>query len=223
MFERSISIKTLQHYFFTKVAVVTTSTILGFTVLQANLVQAATITYDFTVDINVGSLSGSTGRGFFSYDNSLPLINTFFLGRPIASLFFEFDGKTFTLTDSNLLNFIPVIFNEAPPNNPEHFGLYGFSVSGSVTAPPEEQFVTTHTKNFTIDNDDFYYSVKEVTGIPDFHCSECITYTLREASIVSVPEPNALGGLFLLSLGVVLKKKAELRKASSFLSKISSN
>jgi hypothetical protein len=227
MFKCFISTKTLQKYFFTKVAVVTSSAVLGFTVLQTSLVQAATITYDFTVNINVGPLSSSVGRGFLSYDNSLPLVDNIYNSpvslRTVASLFFDFDGKTFSLTDSDRIgsNRAPVVFGDDPGSI--YFGLYNFFVSGSVVASPEEQFVTTNTKVFGIQYDDFYYDVEEAAGVPDFACYECITYTLREASILSVPEPNALGGLFLLSIGVVLKKKAKLRKASSVLSKVFSN
>jgi hypothetical protein len=158
MFVCSISIKTLQHYFFSKVAVVGSSTFFWFTLLQANLVQAATITYDFTVNINVGPLSGSVGRGFLSYDNSLPLLEFPFGTRSVASLFFDFDGKTFTLADNErgTINPSPVVFGDDPGLS--SIGLYNFAVSGDLINFPGggTRLLTNNTRRFGFNVDDFF-------------------------------------------------------------------
>ncbi|MHC5939558.1 MAG: hypothetical protein ACYTXJ_37040, partial [Nostoc sp.] len=47
------------------------SMILSFGVIPAKPTQAATITYDLTIDFDAGSLAGESYKGFYSYDPAL--------------------------------------------------------------------------------------------------------------------------------------------------------
>lgn len=84
-----------------KLAVTTVGIALSFTIMEPRPVKAATITYDFTVDVTSGQLSGNQYSGFFSYDDSSPSSSS----RLLFSVFdetefnFEFAGRTYTRRD----------------------------------------------------------------------------------------------------------------------------
>lgn len=78
-------------------------------VVMVKPVEAAVITYDFTVDVTTGSYVGKY-NGNFSYDDSQPLLatsNNLFYATPAnhnLSIVFNFLGQTFTQQDERDLN-----------------------------------------------------------------------------------------------------------------------
>ena len=84
-----------------KLAIATTGTALTLVTVEANPVQAAIVTYNFDVDVATGSLAGTQGSGFFSYDDSTLTGNGLeSLGVSDGlSISFDFLGRTYTEAD----------------------------------------------------------------------------------------------------------------------------
>jgi hypothetical protein len=61
-------------------------------------VDAAIISYDFTVDIDSGSLLGNSYTGFFSYDDA-SVTPTGFSSADLTNFAFDFLGSLYTLND----------------------------------------------------------------------------------------------------------------------------
>ncbi|MCH2248005.1 MAG: PEP-CTERM sorting domain-containing protein, partial [Crocosphaera sp.] len=55
---------------FHKFSWITASTVLGLAVISASAVNAASITYDFEVNIDSGVLDGQSYTGFLTFDDS---------------------------------------------------------------------------------------------------------------------------------------------------------
>merc|ERR1712178_588335 len=55
---------------FQKLSFVVTTTVLSLSVINANPINAASITYDFEVNVSTGSLLGDTYSGSFEFDDS---------------------------------------------------------------------------------------------------------------------------------------------------------
>ncbi|GET40261.1 PEP-CTERM sorting domain-containing protein [Microseira wollei] len=92
-----------------KLALATAGTVLSLAVMETASVQAATITYDFTVNITDGPLLGNQYSGFFSYDDTSPSATSLPVDysspsfrSPLVPVFdvtefnFDFAGKTYT-------------------------------------------------------------------------------------------------------------------------------
>ncbi len=210
-----------------KLALATAGTVLSLAVMETPSVQAAIITYDFTVNITSGSLLGNSYTGFFSYDDSKPsgladeppLLPYF----APSDLSFEFLGKTYT------------------ENNLQYRTRYGYAI-------PPFSYLTFSNPQFVVDDGVFWIPGGELTKAK-FYLSDYSTigigsyfinfypnssfsfeffdrfpyyitsagsgtwkYTLREESpSTSVPEPGTVFGLSVLGFGWLLRKK----KASS--------
>ncbi len=202
---------------------------LSWTSIETISVHAATITYDFRVDLtqgtlfqsftsseeldlncpggisfycpipanetNLGSLFGVVGKGFFTFDDAVEPMA--FDAIPLTSFLFEFDGSSFSLADSESPSFRPPGFVDG------FFGFGidfdGFSVSGD--GPPPGDFVTRSLRKFWIAQDEFFYDFANIAGTYDFRCQGCVTYTLREDTPSSIPEPPSV--FSLLALGIL--------------------
>ena len=95
-----------------KLALATAGTVLSLAVMETYSANAATITYDFTVNITDGPLLGNQYSGFFSYDDTSPSATRLpadytspsFVS-PLVPVFdvtefnFDFAGKTYTKSD----------------------------------------------------------------------------------------------------------------------------
>ncbi|WP_424098752.1 PEP-CTERM sorting domain-containing protein [Moorena producens] len=175
---------------FKKLSFVATSAVLGFTVIHANPVNAASIIYDLEISIDSGFLDGETYSGFFEFDDSvLTGIGEEFLS--VSNISFDFGGVNYTETDG-LTDPEVVFFNG---------DFLGLSWS-------DDQFF--FVEGFFDPSDAFFaYNIPQGVGVGD------IAYTLRPdtpvSTPVSTPEPTALFSLLALGAtgcsGVLKKRK----------------
>ncbi|MBD0261855.1 MAG: hypothetical protein ICV78_03775, partial [Tolypothrix sp. Co-bin9] len=99
------------------------SMILSFGVIPVKPTQAATVTYDVTIDFDAGSLAGESYKGFYSYD--LELINSIDIGKVFRVTNFDYNLGGFqdilnsTIQAKNLtVNRLEVFFYGRNENNP---------------------------------------------------------------------------------------------------------
>jgi hypothetical protein len=99
------------------------SVILSFGLIQAKPTQAATITYDLTIDFDAGSLAGESYKGFYSYDPALIELDG--VGKPFRVTDFDYNLGGFqeilnsTIESQNLIvNRLEVFFSGGNENKP---------------------------------------------------------------------------------------------------------
>ncbi len=178
-----------------KLAVATAGAALSFAAIEANHVnpvQAATVTYDLTIDVTTGSLAGTQSFGFFSYDDStLTGIGLETLGvNKGLSVDFDFLGKTYHETDENSYPDFPVVqFQDRSLLGIEFLvqDPTGFAFEIGTSNPDPNVFA----------GNQFIYGKR-----PGIDGDGVVKYSLR-----SVSEPNAMSGLAVLGLGLLLKRK----------------
>jgi hypothetical protein len=148
--------------------------------------NAAIINYNFTVNIESGSLIGNNYTGGFSYDDSETPVDFFDINtRSLVSFFFSFNGSDFTELDDL---FATVDFD--PFDNT----FLGLSYQG-------DDF-TFASGVFGVDEAVFTYTG---TGFNDGTGS--ITFTQVSDDLVSTPETSVLLGLLTVGGGILGKKK----------------
>ena len=149
--------------------------VLGLTLINSPLVRAATMSYDFQVDIDSGTLSGDSFSGSFSFDNvGLTNIGEEFL--PLDSIEFNFEGTDYTD--------VSVPLSEAVFFDGEFLGL-GYSPDDSFAFVPGF---------FAIDEAYFTYDIVDIgAGAGD------VTYTVPDST--TTPESSSIFGL--ISLGIL--------------------
>ncbi len=195
--------------------VATTGIALSLIVIESNSAKAATITYDFTVDIVESELLNNNLiiSGFFSYDDStiegtgsetIPVILATHISR---SEDFP-DSPGFIITSEDLYGGgAPVFRNQA--NVLLENGMFnGFQWELAI-----RRF------EFNIVNEEYdnlYFASRPCRDPIELFCRSTgiVSYTLREEPATSVPEPKGLTGIFLLGLGLLLKKNTHSQKAS---------
>lgn len=175
---------------FPKLAVATATAALSLTAINVSSAQAATITYDLNVNITSGSLTGTKGSGFLSFDPSLPPPLEPSLS-PLTDFFLSFLGNTYTENSIALFNRLTQVSFFEP--NGEQLGNLRFVVPADcgIICQPE----------LVIDNNSFLFFEDPIAGQPSFGN---ITYSRRSTSI---PEPSAIWGLVVLGIGLFVKKK----------------
>ncbi|WP_083305439.1 PEP-CTERM sorting domain-containing protein [Moorena producens] len=170
-----------------KLSFVATSAVLGFTVIHANPVNAASIIYDLEVSIDSGFLDGETYSGFFEFDDSgLTGIDEEFLS--VSNISFDFDGVNYTETDGL--------------SDPEAVFFDG-DFLGLSWSDDEFSFIAGF---FELSEALFTYDLPQGAGAGD------IAYTLRpDTPVASTPEPTAVFSLLALGAtgcsGVLKKRK----------------
>jgi PEP-CTERM motif len=206
-----------------KLALATAATVLSLAVMETASVQAAIITYDFTVNITSGSLLGNQYSGFFSYDESAPSSFTRFGFIPyfqVSDFSFDFFGKTYTENDVRYNNpraeqyppFSYLRFANPRPivNNPAYFLPGGeldqvkfYLTDVSSIFGGGSYFINLYP-NSTFS---FLFFDRVPTNIISSGAGTW-KYTLRkEPPSTSVPEPGTVFGLSVLGLGWLLRKK----------------
>lgn len=181
---------------FTKLTVATAGAALSFVAIEADPVQAATITYDFDVNVTSGPLDNNIYEGSFSYDDST-LTGTGLETVGVAeelSVSFEFLGVTYTEANDNnfLFNFPIVEFKDG--------SLVGLQYIVNDT-PNNSIFALFGDNPDNLGGDRFQY-----VDVNSFEVSEgSVTYSLRGS--VPVPEPDIAAELVVLGFGWLLKKK----------------
>ena len=158
---------------FQKLSFVVTTTVLSLSVINANPINAASITYDFEVNnIVSGSLVGETYSGFFEYDDST-LTGNNEESLSVSALSFNFLGVNYT---EDSLSGTEAIFDNGD--------FSGLNFAGTV----DGSFLQLTEGNFTF--------VTFPSGFPDFSTGD-ITYT----NTTTIPEPTAV--FSLLALGAM--------------------
>lgn len=157
-----------------------------------NPVQAATVTYDFTIDLTTGSLANTESFGFFSYDDStLTGIGLETLGvNKGLSVSFDFLGKTYYETDENSFPDFPIVQFQDRSLLGIAFLVQeqtGFAFGISTSNPDPNVFA----------GNQFIYGYR-----PGIDGGGVVKYSLR-----SVFEPSAMSGLAVLGFGLLLKRK----------------
>lgn len=150
--------------------------------------QATAITYDFTVDVTSGPLTGNVSSGTFSYDSSsiTPGGHNLAAGL-LTALDFTFNGTTY---NAGTANTGALEFDASGNLTFFAFGNNCAAGTCTVTGGTDQWFVTPGPSGF------IYSTPTSNQGF-----SGDVTYALSSAS---VPEPGTLGlfGLGLLLLGV---------------------
>ncbi len=177
---------------------------LSLVLTDANPAQAAIITYDFSVDIKEGLLTGNTYTGFFSYDDESQPVGfgygseEFFL----TDFEFNFNGREYTLNDPSVATgglqavrrpfFVSGNFNPAikptlvvGTETDGAFGSRDWFFGSSVFAPGQNEF------QYRQDSPNAYRGD--------------VTYVSRVP--VAVPEPEGGVALTLVGLGMFLTTK----------------
>ena len=207
-----------------KLAFATVGAVLGLAVMETPSVQAAIITYDFTVTI--GSSPGNSYNGFFSYNDSEPsgLAGTLFFPYFAPSDFsFEFLGKTYTENNIRYATryslFPPVsylTFTNPKAVIDENLRRAYYIPGGELD---QVQFYLTDFSTVGIGSYfiNFYpnstFSFWLFDRFPQNSISQgggTVTYSLRTTPTpppTSVPEPGTVFGLSMLGMGWLLRKK----------------
>lgn len=179
------------------------SMILSFSVIQAKPTQAATITYDLTIDFDAGSLAGKSYKGFYSYDPALIQLNE--LGEPLSITDFDYSLGGFqyilnsTIQVKNLtVNRLEVFFYSGNENNP-----------GLLIEAFDKPLLT---------NVYFYLSSfatetvgKNIFGVGDSGSGDgfiSLGKVTQQKRSVSVPESSTiLGSVVVGSIGLLMKRR----------------
>jgi hypothetical protein len=180
--------------------------ILGFGVIPAKTTQAATVTYDLTIDFDAGSLAGKSYKGFYSYDPALIELDN--VGNPFRVTDFDYNLGGFqdilnsTIQAKSLIvNRLEVFFyggNENKPgllieafDNPApnvYFDLYSYPLGDSRSLVGKNIFGVGDSGS-----GDGFVSLGKVT---------------QQKHFVSVPEsPNVVGLVVAGSIGLLIKRR----------------
>lgn len=180
-----------------KLAVATATAALSLAAMEAKTVQAATIVYDFTVDVTSGPLTGTQYFGSFSYDD-LTLTGTGLETLGVdegLSISFDFLGKTYNETsDIDLPDYPIVQFQDQSLLGLNFNVFYGSSFQSFAIA--NEVDASTGAVGSGGGNVFAYDTDPSVA----FEGLGTVTYQ-------PVPEPISVVGLSVLGLGCLLKKK----------------
>lgn len=186
-----------------KLTVATATAVLSLAAMEAKI-QAATITYDFTIDVTSGPLTDTEPSGFFSYDNST-LTGTGLEALGVnqgLSIAFNFLGDTYNETNDIDFPAFPIVqFQDRQ--------LLGLSFV-AFYAPFFQTIGIGDTVDVSIGEigrgggSIFAYDTDPSVG---FEGVGEVTYTARP-----VPEPSSVAALSALGLGFLLKRVASRRQ-----------
>ncbi|MBN3910336.1 MAG: PEP-CTERM sorting domain-containing protein [Nostoc sp. NMS1] len=169
--------------------VLAASLVLGLATIDAKSASAAIVNYAFTVDSSV-----STGKGFFSFDDS-NFSNDGISEALVQSLSFQFDGDSSIYTEKDDFNYpdFPIAFSTAFLT--EEASSVGLDYAFADKANPSS------SKSYEIVGEDFTIFSRTSPNTELF--SGKVSYT-------KVPEPTTLGGtLVACGLGlIILNRKA---------------
>lgn len=174
-------------------AVATTGAAMSLAAIKANPTQAATVTYDFTVYVTSGSLSGQQFEGFFSYKNStLTGIGSEEIGVK-EGLFVRFEllGVTYTeASDFNSPLYPRVLFENGSLAGLD-FEVFNSQVSYQLI------------RDFDKKSSCFTYRLADEATLRTG--SGTVTYSLRENSPTPVPEQDTVEDLSVPGFDWLLK------------------
>ena len=168
--------------------------VFGVTAIEATSVSAATINYNFTVDVDGGSLAGQTFTGSFSFDDA-GITGTGEETVDFTSFSFDFQGEEFDENDN--------IFGEGVVLIDGSFAAIGFDAGTEFNFVPNTFFDPVETT--------FGYDFGD--GNPGFGD---VTFTIddSEPEPNAVPEPATVIGL-LATMAVATKIRANKTAAKN--------
>jgi len=173
-------------------------------VIDTQTAKAATITYDFTVDITSGPLTGTQPTGFFSYDDaSLTGVGLETVGlNDGLSISFNFLGETYSETDDAGVPDYPIVQFQDRSLLGLNFNVF-YAPSFQSFAIADEANVSTGEIGLGAGNVFAYDTDPSV----QFEGLGTVTYSARP-----IPEPSSVVGLSVLGLGLILKRGTFCRK-----------
>jgi hypothetical protein len=174
----------------TKLTLVITGISLGLSVWTFPSAQAAQLTYDFTVDIDSGSLQGQTFSGFFRFEESSLTGNGFesvaLTTNNNGEVSFEFNNTLYTQNDDP---FDPT----AEFNNNQLLGL---------------SYVVPDTFSFELDffnQQAYFYTAPSATGNDG---AGDVSFSLRDSNAEPIPEPTTVvGSALALGMGAFFRRR----------------
>ncbi|MBD2040008.1 PEP-CTERM sorting domain-containing protein [Microcoleus sp. FACHB-672] len=228
-----------------KLAIATAGTALSLFALEVTPAEAAIITYDFTVDITSGHLSGNQYNGFFSYDDTA----TSAAGEPLEPYFdvteFNFDfantafqqqgqNRTYTKSDvrydgRSLPYSLPLEFDGGEVVEDEFGNIqltprggelvrFAFSTFDAFNYENQDGWWSMFANRQGSSSFNYYFGWDDLLGDPGLSGAGNVSYALR-----SVPEPNTVFALGLLGAGWLLKRKNFSSRSSGLTAPAKSN
>lgn len=167
-------------------AVATPGIDLSLTAIEANSIQAVIVTYDFLVKVSSGCLSGKQFEGFFSYNHSLLTgIGSEEVGaKEGLSVNFEFLDVVYTeASDFDSPLYPQVLFEEGNLAGLD-FEAFNNGVSYQII------------RDFGNRSSFFSYLLKD--GETTRTGSGSVIYSLRQDSLISIPQTSSFAELDLL-------------------------
>lgn len=181
------------------------SMILSFGVIPAKTTQAATVTYDLTIDFDAGSLAGESYKGFYSYDPALIELDN--VGNTFRVTDFDYNLGGFqdilnsTIQSQNLIvNRLEVFFSGSNENNP------GLLIETFDNPDPSNVYFTLYSSPL-VDS----FVGKNIFGVGDSGSGDgfvSLGKVTQQKRFVSVPEsPNIVGLVVAGSIGLLIKRR----------------
>ena len=181
------------------------SMILSFGVILAKTTQAATVTYDLTIDLDAGSLAGESYKGFYSYDPALIELDN--LGNPFRVTDFDYNLGGFqdilnsTIQAKNLIvNRLEIFFYGGNENKP------GLLIEAFDNPAPANVYFDLYSYPL---GDSFVG--KNIFGVGDSGKGDgfvSLGKVTQQKRFVSVPEsPNMVGLVVAGSIGLLIKRR----------------
>lgn len=184
---------------FSKVAIAAASLAISAAIIEANPVQAASISYDLEILPDSGPLANQKTTGFFSYDDAnLMGVGEEFL--PVTEIEINLGDNTYNQSTDFEAAFLDGDF----------LGLSGADANNTMSLVPGF---------FSIDSAYLAYDFKQGSGAADMVFSDPTPINNPgnpgnpnpPKNPTDIPEPSTLLGLGILSLGLLFtKKKAQV-------------
>jgi hypothetical protein len=201
--------KTMQRpaKFVKPLALAIATAVVGWTVVDVSPAHAAKVIYDIDVNVTSGPLTGNLFEGFLSFDDSVES-DTLSGDAGEFEIAFDFLGETYTEEDDIGfgLGLPELTVDNGSPTSLDWLVDFGDDAFGPPPNFSNDFAFCGAAFGLCVDNvGSFVYQIGEVPDNVEQGVGE-ITYTLRQDSPASVPEPGAVAALSLLGLGGSVKR-----------------